>query len=163
MQTYKTLADVIRLAEFAHFNQTDQAGMPYIEHPRRVMKSVQAQGAMPFVQMAAILHDVTEDTAFTPNMLRELGVPEAAVALVELLDRDHSKENWETDRFISDAAGSLTADEYYYRSIKRVPEARMIKLADIADNTLHWRLSYLPEKRQEYLRNKYDKALALLR
>ena len=41
-QKFKTLNDVIALAEFAHRNQTDQAGMPYIDHPRRVIQAVQA-------------------------------------------------------------------------------------------------------------------------
>ena len=69
MTKLMNLADCIRLAEFAHYGQEDQAGHPYIEHPKRVLKAVQQDGAPPYVQMAAILHDVTEDTPFTPGML----------------------------------------------------------------------------------------------
>src|SRR6478736_1968456 len=88
------LADCVRLAEFAHFHQYDKAGNPYIEHPKRVLASVQAQGAQPYVQMAAVLHDVTEDTEFTPEMLLSLGVPEAAVDIVRLVDRGISRKTY---------------------------------------------------------------------
>jgi len=161
MQTYKTLSDVIALAEFAHRNQTDKAGLPYIEHPRRVMQAVQAQGAFPYVQMAAMLHDVTEDTAFTPPMLLELGVPEAAVNLVKLLDRDYSATSYNIE-FWGQARDEEGAQEYYYKAIARVPEAKMIKLADIHDNTQLWRLSYLPVATQARLGFKYAEAIRML-
>lgn len=170
MQKFKTLADVIALAEFAHRNQEDKAGMPYIEHPMRVMKAVQAQGAMPYVQMAAVLHDVTEDTAFTPQMLLDLGVPEAAVEIVKLCDRDYSRTIWESidknddnlvwNRLIG--CKITTADEFYYYQISKNPAALQVKLADIGDNLQPWRLSYLPPAKQVYLREKYAKAISLL-
>lgn len=167
MHKYKTLGDVIALAEFAHRNQVDKAGMPYIEHPKRVMAAVQAQGHMPYVQMAAVLHDITEDTAFTPEMLLELGVPEAAVEIVNLCDRNISKgiyENCGDTMLIMDGSGNLnmTADEYYYAAIKTNPGAVAVKLADIHDNTQHWRLSYLPTETQQRLVKKYSKARELL-
>lgn len=170
MQTYKTLADIVALAEFAHRNQTDKAGMPYIEHPRRVMKSVQAQGAMPYVQMAAILHDVTEDTAFTCDMLLTLGVPEAAVEIVRLVDRDASARRYAKTQMdfripFEVARQGLVKkdiDAFYYASIKTNPGALQVKLADIGDNLQPWRLSYLPVEKQEYLQNKYKKALEIL-
>lgn len=166
LQKYSTLADIERLAEFAHFNQTDKAGYPYINHPRRVMQAVQAQGAAPYVQMAAILHDVTEDTAFTCAMLRDLGVPEAAVEIVSLLDRDYSLNEFTTHyRFGIDLANPKwknLADEYYYACIKENPGALMVKLADIHDNTQQWRLSYLSSAQQEKLKIKYGKALEIL-
>lgn len=165
---YNTLDDVIALATFAHRNQRDKAGMEYIEHPLRVMRSVQAQGALPYAQMAAVLHDVTEDTPFTAEMLLDLGVPEAAVTIVELLDRNRSRVIYDNcgdhELLNMDAEGNLnmTADEYYYTCIKRNPAALMNKLADIDDNTQQWRLSYLPEATQARLRDKYAKARAML-
>lgn len=165
-QVYKTLADVVALAEFAHRNQTDQAGMAYIKHPMRVMENVQTQGAMPYVQMAAILHDVTEDTAFTPQMLADLGVPEAAVELVKLLDRDYSKQMYVNH--IMDNLGTEFdqtkegIDKFYYENIRKNPAALQVKLADIGDNMQPWRLVYLPQSKQDYLRNKYTKAILML-
>lgn len=146
MQTFKTLSDAIALAEFAHRNQQDKAGMPYIDHPKRVLASVQGQGAQPYVQMAAVLHDVVEDTPISLNMLSLLGFSEAVVNLVDLLTR--------TD--------DVTPEEYYAK-IGRSPDARMIKFADIADNTQEWRLSYLDEDTQLRLKRKYNKALREIR
>jgi (p)ppGpp synthase/HD superfamily hydrolase len=176
MQKFKTLADAVALAEFAHRNQVDKAGLPYIEHPRRVLAKVQAQGALPYVQMAAILHDVTEDTAFTPDMLLNLGVPEAAVEIIKLVDRDHSKSEHETliqkchfrDNYRDGWSEEMTlawaipVDEFYYANIKRNPGAVQIKLADIEDNLSPWRLTYLAPETQTRLRTKYAKAIELL-
>lgn len=166
VQKFKTLGDVIALAEFAHRNQVDKAGLPYIKHPKRVMEKVQEQGALPYVQMAAILHDVTEDTAFTPEMLEGLGIPEGAVEIVKLLDRNYSKQkyiDW-TLGFDGEKPSGLSdnPDDYYYRQIKQNPGALMVKLADIEDNLANWRLAYLPEDTIKRLREKYRKAQVAL-
>lgn len=184
-----TLQDTIDLATFAHRNQFDKAGMPYIQHPLRVLQSVQAIGAQPYVQMAAVLHDVTEDTPFTCAMLIDLGVPEAAVNIVRLVDRGaskasfDSKERWRKSILISwkdlepgelEVAkrgygsanpGFFTEDKdaYYYEMIRRNPGALIVKKADIGDNTQPWRLEYLPVETQDRLRTKYAKALEQLR
>ncbi len=176
MQKFMTLDDVVALAEFAHRNQRDKAGLPYFEHPKRVMRSVQDQGAMPFVQMGAVLHDVTEDTAFTSDMLLDLGIPEAAVEIVRLVDRNYSaglfhESNQNRDVAFSTnnqgknyylALGPDAEDEFYYSNIRKNPGALMVKLADIHDNLQEWRLAYLPEKTQHRLRAKYARAIELL-
>lgn len=174
MQKFKTINDIIALAEFAHRNQTDRAGLPYIEHPRRVMDTVRAQGALPYVQMAAILHDVTEDTSFTPEILLDLGVPEAAVSVVALLDRDISYQAFLAENQARDVGGTINgktwylaygpkgADEFYYSAIAANHDARMVKLADISDNLQPWRLAYLPVATQERLKAKYAEAKRLL-
>lgn len=138
MKKFDNLSAVIALAELAHRDQVDKAGLPYIEHPRRVMQTVQAQGALPFVQMAAILHDVIEDTPFTEDVLLQLGVPKPVVDLVVLLTRTPGQQS----------------DDYYF-PIRDNDHARIIKLADIQDNTQEWRLSYLDEKTQTRLKHKY--------
>lgn len=157
-----TLEDAIGLATWGHRHQTDKAGLPYIQHPLRVLASVQAQGAMPYVQMGAVLHDLTEDQPFTPQMLLDLGVPEAAVTIVTLLDRDYSLGVW---KFL-DPIGPVNkamADEFYYKQIAAHPGAKQVKLADIHDNLQEWRLSYLPEETQIRLKAKYAKAKELLK
>lgn len=176
MQSFKTLSDAIALAEFAHRNQTDKAGLPYIDHPRRVLAKVQAQGAMPYVQMAAILHDVTEDTMFTPTMLLDLGFSEAVVETVKLLDRGESEREWDSiwKSQMPENVGDLEVEEFmrlkakirsefYYIKIRNNPGAKMIKIADIEDNLSPWRLSYLTSETQDRLRVKYAKAKELLR
>lgn len=168
VQKFKTLADAKALAEFAHRNQLDKAGEPYIEHPMRVLATVQAQGAQPFVQIAAVFHDVPEDTAFSHEILLALGFSEAVVQLTRLLDRGLSEE-----QFINAYPHKLllgkgsdeyknARDEFYYREIKRDRNATIIKLADIRDNMSPWRQVYLPEDTQKRLRAKYSKALEIL-
>lgn len=156
MQKFASLPDAIALAEFAHRSQLDKAGLPYIEHPKRVLAKVQAQGALPYVQIAAILHDVTEDTHFTPEMLLELGFSEAAVDVVERLDRDRSKQMY------SLFSKYDSVEDFYYGRIKEHPGALMVKLADIEDNLSPWRLSYLPGDTQRRLRRKYHYAKLIL-
>jgi (p)ppGpp synthase/HD superfamily hydrolase len=148
---FQTLDDAIKLAEFAHRHQFDLSGFNYVEHPKRVLATVQAQGAPPYVQMAAVLHDIAEDTPFTPDVLSRLGFSEAVLVLVELLSRK-----------LYGIPGSKKPDDGYYADIRSNYFARMIKLADIADNTLEWRLTYLSEERQTKLRNKYAHALEAL-
>lgn len=142
MQKFSTLQDAIALAEFAHRNQVDKAGFPYIEHPRRVLENVKAMGAKPYIQQAAILHDVVEDTAFTLDMLADLGFSEPVLLVVDLVTR---KKDIPSDN--------------YYAAIRKNPDAVLVKSADITDNTLPWRLSYLPQETQDRLVIKYVRAL----
>ena len=167
MEKFKTLADALALAEFAHRNQVDKAGLSYIEHPKRVLEKVKAQGALPYVQMAAILHDVTEDTAFTPDMLLDLGIPEPAVEIIKLVDRAESKKvYWRDYVGYGDAPDKdgfqSRVDDFYYNAIKQNPGAVQVKLADIEDNLSPWRLAYLSDETQKRLRAKYQKALDIL-
>lgn len=156
---FQTLDDAIALAEFAHRNQVDQAGFKYIEHPKRVLAAVQAQGVPPYVQIAAILHDVTEDTPFTHTMLTDLGFSEAAVKLVRVLDRVETNEWY--DRYNTEAMTTSRKD-FYYDRIKMIPEARIIKLADIDDNMQPWRLAYFEKENQDRKIAKYTYARAAL-
>lgn len=160
LQTYSTLDDAIALAEFAHRNQRDKSGASYIKHPMRVLAAVQEQGAPPYVQIGAVLHDVTEDTTFTPEMLLDMGVLPAAVEIIRLVDRHVSRLVYEEKREQHSIA--CTPDEFYYLQIRKNPGALQVKLADIGDNLLPWRLTYLPEATQDRLRYKYTKAIELL-
>lgn len=145
VQVYSGLADAVALAEFAHRNQRDHAGMPYIDHPKRVLAAIQGQHALPFVQIAAVLHDVIEDTPFSKDVLLAIGVPEAAVNLVWILSRNNG----------------TSGDEYYYQ-VRDNAGARMVKLADIDDNMLPWRRSYLSQEKQTRLAIKYARARDIL-
>lgn len=159
MQKFASLPDAIALAEFAHRNQLDKAGLPYIDHPKRVLEKVKAMGGLPYVQIAAVLHDVTEDTAFTHQMLLDLGFSEAAVDIVRLVDRGASEIAFyhaPSDIF------SNNPKDYYYEAIAKNPGAKMVKLADIEDNLSPWRLSYFSDETQQRLQAKYARAKRLL-
>lgn len=155
---------MIELARYAHRNQRDKAGMPYFDHPYRVMRSVQDQGAAPYIQMGAILHDVSEDTAFTTEILGALGVPDAALEIVRLCDRAASEIAFRKTSPTTKTDGNwhLDRDLFYYQRIKKNPGALQVKLADIHDNTQVWRLSYLSEETQARLIKKYEKAKSIL-
>lgn len=97
----------------AHQGQTDKAGAPYILHPLRVMVRMDSEEAM----MAAVLHDVVEDTDIGLDDLRGMGIPEAVLAAVEHPTR--------------------RAGESYDAFIQRVRKdnlARRVKLVDLEDN-----------------------------
>ena len=108
-----TLEKAIEIAARAHAGQNDKAGKPYILHPLRVMLRVNTSDE----QMAAVLHDVVEDTAVTLDDLRSEGFSENVIAAIDAL----TKRGGETR---IDAAKRAAKD----------PIARIVKLADNAEN-----------------------------
>jgi len=111
-----TLEDAIALAVEAHRGQKDKVGEPYILHPSRVMFPL-GWDAPVAARMAAVLHDVVEDTKVKLPDLRKLGYSEEVLAAVELLSR--------------------RPEDSYEQFIERVlPNrvARMVKRADLEDN-----------------------------
>ena len=107
------LQRAIEIAVQAHRAQTRKDGSPYILHPMRVMFRVQDEDA----QMAAILHDVVEDTAITLEELRSAGFSNAVLSAVDLLTHRDG-----------------VAYEAYVDAIADNPLARTVKLADLEDN-----------------------------
>lgn len=136
-----TLEDAIALATSAHDGQVDKSGRPYIGHPLRVMASVTGEHE----QMAAVLHDVIEDTAVTADDLTARGCPavvvDAVVALSHLPDEPQ---------------------EDYLRRVAANPLALSVKRADIGDNLSPTRMACLDEATQDRLKAKYARALGLL-
>jgi (p)ppGpp synthase/HD superfamily hydrolase len=131
-----TLEDAIALAAEAHRGQRDKVGQPYILHALRVMLRMETEEE----QMAAVLHDVVEDTRYTLDDLRRLGYPEPVIAAVDRLTR--------------------RTDESYEQFVERAsaePIARRVKLADIEDNMDVRRLSEVTEGGRERL-NRYIRA-----
>ncbi|MGH9942740.1 MAG: HD domain-containing protein [Pyrinomonadaceae bacterium] len=107
------LEAAILLAVQAHQGQTDKAGQPYILHPLRMMTKMKTEAEM----MAAVLHDVVEDTDWSLGRLREQGFPDEVLAAVECLTRGEG--------------------ESYAAFIERVKTNRIatrVKLADLEDN-----------------------------
>ncbi len=84
------LAHAIKLASTAHEHQLDKSGLPYILHPLRVMMWVIEAGFFSeATQIAAVLHDVVEDTDRTlDDIEREFGstVAQAVDALTRRYD-----------------------------------------------------------------------------
>jgi len=141
--TTELVAVAARLCDQAHADQRDKAGRPYVVHPRRVASYVAADNVR--AVMAALLHDVLEDSALTATELADAGIPGEVIATVELLTRS-----------------SAVPDDEYYRRIAAHPDALEVKLADLADNTDPARLALLPPGVRDRLRAKYDAAYARL-
>src|SRR5262245_16241097 len=136
-----TLGKAIAIAAQAHQDQYDKAGAPYILHPLRMMLRMSSETEM----MAAILHDVVEDTDWTLDQLRQAGFPEEVVQAVECLTH--------RDREIY--------DEFIAR-VRTNAIASKVKLADLEDNMDMRRLRTLTEKDAERL-YKYHRAWLALR
>ena len=125
-----TLEDAIALAVEAHRGQRDKAGQTYILHPLRVMMRLETEAE----RMAAILHDVVEDTPYTLERLRELGYPEEVLFALECLTKREG-ENYEA----------------FIERVRPHPLARRVKLADLEDNMDVRRLTAVGPKEAERL------------
>ena len=125
-----TLEDAIALAVEAHRGQRDKAGQTYILHPLRVMMRLETGVA----RMAAVLHDVVEDSPYTQARLRELGYPEEVLSALDCL----TKREGETY-------------EAFIERIRPHPLARQVKLADLEDNMDVRRLPTITAKDAERL------------
>ncbi len=87
------LERAIHIAIEAHKGQKDKAGAPYILHPLRVMLRLDSDVEM----MAAVLHDVVEDSRWTLKGLQEEGFPAQVIETVDYLTR-RKQESY--DQFI---------------------------------------------------------------
>ena len=108
------LERAMKIALEAHAGQKDKAGAPYVLHPLRLMLALED----PVERIAAVLHDVVEDTPWTLDDLRTAGIPEEAVRLVDRVTEREGEES----------------KEAYYGRILEDPAAVRIKLADLDDN-----------------------------
>ena len=135
-----TIERAIETAATAHAGQRDKAGQPYIFHPLRVMLRV--DGA--HEQMAAVLHDVVEDTSVTLDNLAQEGFPSEVLRAIAALTKLPGETRLE-------AAARAAAD----------PVARKVKLADNAENM---DLSRIPNPTdKDYARcREYEEVRALL-
>ena len=128
-----TLEDAIALAVEKHRGQRDKNDRPYILHPLRVLHRLD-WNAPESARIAAVLHDVVEDTDVTLDELRERGFPEEAVRAIGLLTKHEG--------------------ESYAQFIERLlpdPIARMVKRADLEDNMDIRRLERVGDKERERL------------
>ncbi len=126
------------VARRAHGGQVDKAGRPYVEaHVADVYRRVVAAGGDEDQQVAALLHDVLEDTGTTEDDLRQVGFPDRALHVVRLMTH--------ADVPVEEYLARLAAD----------PAARLVKVSDIASNTDPDRMAQLEPATRRRLREKY--------
>nr|WP_238428905.1 HD domain-containing protein [Frankia nepalensis] len=133
-----------------HAGQLDKGGEAYIGHPLRVRaiarRTAPAAGVdLVHAQLAALLHDVVEDTEVTLADLAARGYPPAVVATVDALSK---------------RPGEQTAD--YLARVAVDPVAVVVKRADMADNGDPVRLARLPAEQAERLATRYAGRRVLL-
>ena len=138
-----TIEDAITIACTAHKGQFDKAGIPYIYHPLRVMEAVYGN----HMKMAAVLHDVVEDTDVTLEDLRNAKCPARVIGALEVLTKRKDE----------------THERYLIRLIESGNAiALAVKWADVMDNSSGQRLSQLSPEDQARVSAKYVKARRML-
>lgn len=113
----------------AHAGQKRKyTGEPYIVHPIAVSDRVRMAGGTADMVAAALLHDVLEDTDATVDEVEAITNREVAMLVLEL-----------TDQYTKDFYPELNRKTRKRLEAKRLAEvsmpAKLIKLADMADNT----------------------------
>src|SRR2546430_14788696 len=121
------LAEAYRFSEAAHAGQTRQSGDPYISHPLAVAEILAGWHLDGQTLMAALLHDVTEDTSVTKDEISDtFGKPVA-----ELVD-GVSK----LDKIEFTSAEHVQAENFRKMLLAMARDVRviLIKLADRLHN-----------------------------
>jgi (p)ppGpp synthase/HD superfamily hydrolase len=147
------------IAEKAHFGQVDKAGENYLLHPlivsllvqshqRSVLKrpgSQLSEKQLLEARCVALLHDVVEDSAITVNDLKDHHhLPVEICDAVKILTKTKGEDY----------------DAYLIR-VKANPLSRLVKLADLLDNSNLNRLTKITHEDIDR-RLKYLKAMIVL-
>ena len=121
-----------KIAVEAHKGQKDKGGKDYVLHPIRVAERCKSADA----KVVALLHDTIEDTAVTPDYLREQGFPEKIIEGVLSVTK---REGESYEDFVRRAAQN--------------PIGKEVKKADLEDNMDIRRLKEITDMDVERLRN----------
>ena len=130
----------MKLCFQAHKDQTDKSGIPYVFHPIHLAEQMKDEDTT----VVALLHDVVEDTAYTPEDLAAMGFNDRVIAAIRLMTHDENIPYME-----------------YVAKIKENPIAKAVKLADLAHNSDTTRLDTVDAKAAARV-EKYAKAIRLL-
>ena len=107
------LEKAIAIAVEAHAGQVQKNGDPYVLHPLHLMMQMETEAE----KIAAVLHDVVEDTEWSLADLQAEGFSDEVLVAIGLLT---SQPHMTYEQFIEEIAPN--------------PLARKVKLADIAHN-----------------------------
>ncbi|GAA4660308.1 HD domain-containing protein [Arthrobacter cryoconiti] len=143
----EVIAKAAEVATAAHAGQVDKSGADYIGHPARVASNVRRlfPDAPDEAVAVAWLHDVAEDTEVGCAQLLEMGFTADVVAGVDAMTKRQAEP----------------VEEYFSR-VRANLLARMVKAADLKDNTDPARVAMLDQVTAQRLRVKYDNAYRLL-
>lgn len=125
MNENELLAKAIAFAAMKHQDQKRKDGTPYIYHPLKVAELIKDAGYGTAYQVAAILHDVLEDTDATEAEVAAFG--EDVLQAVKLVTRPEGM-----------------AEERYVAGILQNPIAAVVKNADKIHNM--WEVAYVEDR-----------------
>lgn len=134
------LEKAVEIALEAHKGARDKAGKPYILHPLHVMMQMDDDAS----KIAAVLHDVVEDSDLAMEDLEKEGFPPESLAAVESLTWRPEEKYWD-----------------YINRLRLNPMAVKIKIADLEHNMDMRRIPAPSQKDLERLA-KYHRAWVLL-
>ena len=126
MNKEEKLTKAIIFATIKHANQKRKDGTPYIYHPLAVAELLKKYGYDVDYQIAAVLHDVLEDTDATEDEVKEFGMP--VYEAVKLVTRPDGMDEAE-----------------YVRRILENPMAAAVKNADKIHNL--YEIAFSEDKR----------------
>ncbi len=124
----------------AHRDQVDKSGLPYVFHPFHLAEQMDDEASV----CVALLHDVMEDTDYTVDDIRVLGMPAAVIEALLLLTHDASEPYLD-----------------YVARVARNPLAAKVKRADLRHNSDLSRLDEVTDLDRARV-EKYQKALAII-
>lgn len=137
------LGKAIALASKAFQDKKDKGGQPYILHCLRVMDNLHTNDEE--LKIIAVMHDVLEDCKeFTLRELQDLGYSRRVLKALDLLNHDPN----------------IPYDEYI-KALSFNEDARLVKLADLRDNSDITRLKGLRKKDLERM-EKYHRSFIYL-
>ena len=131
------------LARECHFGQEREGGGTYVIHPLRVAISLSREFEVsdPELLIAALLHDVLEDSSCTPDQLKALS--ERVATLVETLSRKPDEKR--------PKEGDSPGSPYFERIRTSGDAAILLKVADKIDNLRDALYHPRPERRRVYV------------
>lgn len=138
------LERAIHIATEAHAEQTRFDNSPYINHPLRVMRTLENQGHSERAQIVGVLHDVVEDTSITFDDLRGEGFGDDVIFPLELLTKEPGADY-----------------ELYVQRLAVNACSRAVKKADLFDNLDLTGLQN-PSRKRILTIEKYGRALLYL-
>ena len=109
------------IAYNAHKDQSDKGGYPYIMHPIHIAEQMETEDET----IAALLHDVIEDTDIGFDYLKKEGFSDTVINCLKILTKDPNEDYMDYIRKIKKTGGS----------------ALKIKKADMAHNMIAERIS----------------------
>ena len=134
--------DTVRFIQKAHEGQTDKQGEEYWKHPVQVAGIVATMfNGTEDEKIAALLHDVTEDTNYTIEDLRQMGFSSDTLEIVWWMDKSNNRGTY--------------LERMEYMAMKAPVGALKVKLAD--------NMSNMREGVTDSLRKRYERSMGILK